>query len=277
MAPPRSDVYPADTNTYWVTNPTTGAKLYVELVTPRDWDGKTALPALILVPGGNGSSRDFKKSGGKHAQRLADEGYLVVLFDPDGRGKSEGVEDQNGYAQQDGLAEVIWSVFRLPTVQRPHIGLVSFSYGITMAAGAMARYPDLPIRFLIDWEGPANRNDTGGCDQYQTGHLKGVVSCEDEDFWSQREASAFIGKLRIPYLRLQSEKDHVQPDTEHALVMINAAVQGGVPWVRLNDLPPNQTYDLAQPPPMLPESETGDLIELVAKYATEMFLLHGGE
>ncbi|MFQ5617176.1 MAG: alpha/beta hydrolase family protein [Anaerolineales bacterium] len=262
--------------TYWVANPTGGARLYVEVLRPQDWDGKTALPALILIPGGAGSSEGFKRPN-RHAQELADAGYHVVLFDPDGRGQSEGQENQNGHTQQDGLAAVVWFVFDLRGVQRPHIALVSFSYGITMASGALARHPDLPIRFLIDWEGPADRTDTGGCDAEDTGHLRGVVSCDDEKFWAEREALTFIGAINRPYLRLQSEQDHVQPGNEHALKLVNAAIEGGVPWVRLNDLPPGQTYDPANPPPMIPEGRDRDLMLLLVRFTGEMLVLHGGE
>ncbi len=67
-----------------------------------------------------------------------------------------------------------------------------------------------------------------------------------------RAADAQI--VRVPYQRIQAEKDHVQPDNAQAILMVNNAVNGGVPWVRLNDEAPNQTYDPANPPAMLPES-----------------------
>ena len=92
---------------------------------------------------------------------MADKGVAIVVFDPDGRGPSEGVDDDNGHLQQDGLAAVIEYAATLAEVDESRIGLVSYSYGVTMAAGALARYPNLPVLFLIDWEGPANRNDTG--------------------------------------------------------------------------------------------------------------------
>jgi hypothetical protein len=137
----------------------------------------------------------------------------------------------------------------------------------------LARYPELPVKFLVDWEGPANRDDTGGCDGAGLGHLKQVASCTDEAFWAQREASTFIGQIRVPYQRIQSEKDHVQPDNAHAILMMNNAVAGGVPWVRLNDLTPNQTYETANPPAMLPESQSRSLPQLTLKYLEAMFAL----
>ncbi len=252
-----------------VTNPTSGASLAVYVNLPAAAT-VSPVPALVLVPGGSGNSSSFRKPNGEfHA--FVQAGYGVIVFDPDGRGQSAGTEDYNGFIQQDGLAAVIEFAATLPGVDPSRIGLVTYSYGITMGAGALARHPDLPVAFLIDWEGPANRNDTGGCDAGSLGHLQDVASCTDEAFWAQREASTFIAQIRVPYQRIQSEQDHVQPDNAHAILMVNNAVNGGVPWVRLNDLPPNQTYDPASPPAMLSEQESRLLPALVSKYVQQMF------
>jgi pimeloyl-ACP methyl ester carboxylesterase len=253
---------------YTVTNPASGASLAVFVNAPANTSSPS--PALILVPGGSGSSASFRKPNGEF-YAFPQAGYAVIVFDPDGRGQSTGKEDYNGFIQQDGLAAVIEFAATLPGVDAARIGLISYSYGITMASGALARHPDLPVKFLIDWEGPANRDDTGGCDAGSLGHLQDVASCTDEAFWAQREASTFIAQIRVPYQRIQSQKDHVQPDNIHAILMVNNAVAGGVPWVRLNDLPPNQTYDPANPPAMLSEEESNVLPALVLKYLRQMF------
>ncbi len=255
----------AETGVYWVTNPTSGARLFVQVLGPSNRQGD-ALPTLVLVPGGIGASEAQK------AQRLADSGFTVVIFDADGRGQSEGVEDYNGFIQQDGLAAVIRAAAALPRIDAARIGLVSYSYGITMASGTLARYPDLPIRFLIDWEGPSDRNaTTTGC----TGRTNNIEwqPCTDEAFWAEREAASFIGKLTVPYQRIQSEVDHVQPNNDHAITMINAAIQGGVPWVRLNDYEPNQTYDFENPPAMIPEENDKRLEEMIARYVLELLAI----
>ena len=101
--------------------------------------------------------------------------------------------------------------------------------------------------------------------------FRDVVSGDDEDFWAEHEALTFIRELRIPYQRLQSQTDHAQPDNGHAIAMVNAAVAGSVPWVRLNDLPPNQTYDVTHPPPMLPDTLDRDLAKLLIPYLEELF------
>ncbi|MBN1991769.1 MAG: hypothetical protein JW953_03630 [Anaerolineae bacterium] len=261
-------------NTYRVINPASQARLYVQVIHPQDWDG-SALPTLILVPGGSADSSRFVQPPSQ-AQLMADAGLTIIVFDPDGRGQSEGVEDDNGFSQQDGLAALIRFAATLPEVDAARMGLVSYSYGVTMATGALARHPDLPIQFLIDWEGPANRNDTGGCDEAQTGHLQGHP-CDDEDFWQEREAATFALNLPVPYQRLQSEKDHAQPDNAHALLMManaTAAEYGGhgmSPWTRLNNLTPNTLYTVSNPPPMLPEGQSQKPEPLIIHQAFELF------
>lgn len=274
---PAAELSPApEGDAHWVTNPNSGARLYVQIIHPQDWGGEP-LPTLVLIPGGTGDGSDFLDSF-RRTQAMADDGFTLVVFDPDGRGHSEGVEDDNGYIHQDGLAEVIRFAATLPEVDETQIGLVSYSYGVTMAAGALARHPDLPVRFLIDWEGPANRNDTGGCDEDLIGHLIGHP-CDDEGFWREREASTFALDLQVPYQRLQSEQDHAQPDNVHALLMIaNATAEehgghGKAPWTRLNDLSPNTVYPVDDPPPMIPEGQDQELGLLIVRHARELLSL----
>lgn len=264
------------TETHWVVNPTSGANLFVQIITPEGWNGE-ALPALVLIPGGSGDSSHFSEKP-QRLQFKLEAGFALVVFDPDGRGNSEGQEDDNGYTHQDGLAAVIEFAASLPEIDADRMGLVSYSYGITMASGTLARHPDLPIRFLIDWEGPANRNDTGGCDEDNLGHLIGHP-CDDEDFWSQREASSFALKLQVSYQRLQSEQDHVQPDNDHAILMINNATSedhgghGQAHWTRLNDLQINQVYDPNTPPPMLSDEASRNTEQMIVDIAKEILAM----
>jgi pimeloyl-ACP methyl ester carboxylesterase len=260
LTPASSGLIPAgQPNTYWVTNPASGARLFVSATYPAGWAGDS-LPALVLVPGGTGVSEPQK------AVRLAAEGFLVVIFDPDGRGQSEGQEDYNGYIGQDGLAAVIQAATSLPGLDADRYGLVSFSYGVTMAAGALARHPDLPIDFYIDWEGPVNRMYTSGCKSQPQQHIQ-WQPCEDNAWWAEREAINFIGSVKVPYQRIQSQKDHVQSQNTHAIEIVNAAVAASLPWVRLNEYPANQTYDAANLPAMLPDALDKQLEKTVAAYA----------
>jgi pimeloyl-ACP methyl ester carboxylesterase len=254
-----------ETNSYWISNPTSGARLFVQVLYPGNWSGEE-LPTLVLIPGGAGTIDPAK------ARRIVGHGFIVVFFDPDGRGASEGQEDLDGHIHQDGLTSVVQATPSIPGVDANRIGLVSFSYGVTMASGALARHADMPVRFLIDWEGPADRYDTTvGCTPNQRIDFP---DCSDDAAWSQREALTFIARVRVPYQRLQSETDHVQPDVSHAIDMVNAAVQGAAPWVRLNGLQPNQTYDPGNPPAMLPEKAHATLEEMIGRIAPELFSLN---
>ena len=243
----------SETNTYWVTNPASDVKLFVKVRYPASWDG-SVLPVMVLVPGGTGDSDDFGDDTTSSSGLIADEGFLVITFDPDGRGQSSGSENQNGHIQQDGLAAILRFAAVVNGADVDKIGLVTFSFGITMGAGTLARYSDLNVKYLIDWEGPSDRNETGGCDSDGTGHLNGLISCDDESFWSEREAKTFIALVTMPYQRLQTKTDHAQPNYDHTLKMVNAAVDGLAPWVRLNEESPDQTYTKSTLPVMPPDT-----------------------
>jgi len=258
----------------WVENPTSGSQLAVCILTPADWDG-TPLPTLILVPGGVATSADFRGER-ISAQGMADQGYTIVIFDPEGRGASGGEENLNGYIGQDGLAEIVRTVAAQPEVDPEHIGLVSYSFGVTLASGTLARYSDLPVVFFIDWEGPANRvYTTHGCsaDVPGIGSTTGMAPCEDDAFWAEREAETFIASVQVPYLRIQFENDHSQETPEHGVVMVNAAVNGDPPWARLDAFAENQIFALSPLPPMFPGSAGNKLDDLVVQFAAELFTI----
>lgn len=247
-----------------VVNPNTGTEIHIEEYTPDSYFDD-ALNTLVLVPGAGGDSSNFEEKR-QSAQELANEGFIVVTFDPSGRGQSGGEENQYGTIDQDGLKAVIDSL------DAQHIGLVTFSYGVTMGSGMLARYPDSPVEFLIDWEGPADRTDTGGCDKARTGHMNKLADCTDETFWAEREALTFISQIKVPYLRMQSQKDHAQPDAAHAIKMVNTAIEGGnTDWVRINDNPVNQIYDEENTPELRADSADKTLMQDIGTYAHELF------
>ncbi len=217
-----------------VTNPTSEIEMAVVVDMP---EGDGPWPVLFVVPGGNLSGERALPS----SQRVTwvEAGFAVVIWDPDGRGESGGEEDRGGHIHQDGLKAVIDVVSRLPKMDTDRMGLVSLSYGVVMATGMLSRH-SVPVRFLVDWEGPANRWDIRDCASHAgnkpdpDGVVK-KVSCEDEDFWQQREAERFVSQLQVPYHRIQARQDHAQSDTEHNTRMIEAAVGGGVVEVWLNE------------------------------------------
>ncbi|MEW5826670.1 MAG: hypothetical protein AB1778_07545 [Candidatus Bipolaricaulota bacterium] len=299
-APPRSP-YETTVEAFSVIGPT-GNRIYCQMRRPAPaLYAELAFPAIILIQGGINAGR--MEVYGQEARALAGEGMVVVSFNAEGRIdtlaaddlRSEGDEDYNGFRHQDGLACIVEYVAALDGVLADNIGLKSQSYGITMAAGCAARHPELPIRYLVDCEGPSESFVTCHGPRYLAGDLQKYeivrstfgrlalwqdASQGNRDWWAEREAVRFIGAFRGAYLRLQATWDHAQPpesDAEiaafhhptgwpgggpawwhnkHATDMVNAAVAGGVPWVRVNLQPqgnaPNATYDAETAPTYLP-------------------------
>jgi hypothetical protein len=252
-------------------------------------------PAVVLVPGGINPGR--MEAYGQTARALSEAGMVVVTFNAEGRVdaspddiRSEGTEDYNGFRNQDTLCELVSYTIQLPYVITENVGIKTQSFGITMGAGCAGRHPEIPIKYLVDGEGPPNSfvtchepralDDDPSNDKHET--IYGILnhysiyrdpSPENRAFWEEREAERFIGSFRGRYLRLQAEWDHSQPpdneaeitifhlpplwwQNKHTTDIVNIAVQGGVPWVRVNLLeqgnPVNATYDLDHPPVYLP-------------------------
>lgn len=166
---------------------------------------------------------------------IARLGYAVLAFDPAGRGESWGEEDFGGPEHQDDLRVAILAL--LGTRHVTSVGVLSLSYGIVAAAGALARFGDeLPVRWLIDWEGPSDREviTTGGTRlDPAAGH-----ALDDEAYWRPREPVRHVGGIRCGYVRLQAWPDHAQPnELRHAERLLRAASRGAGPWMQINDHP----------------------------------------
>lgn len=222
----------------WITNPTSGVDLYGHVHRPANFNPVDVYPGIILCPSGSGTGTSF--DNGNTAQSYADLGFIVMHFDPDGRGQSTNggtytTEDYCGYLQQDGAHVVLQYLVDLPETDNRHIGVVTSSYGITLGAGVVGRYPNNPpVKFVLDWEGPADRTDTA----QPNGHVP--HSTLDDDWWYEREPTNFIDDFAGYYLRVQTQIDHVQADNEHAIKLLNRAtntIHGGFGlclWTRCN-------------------------------------------
>ncbi len=238
--------------TGFIENPTTGDRQSVRIYSPeaRANSASPSRPLVVIVAGGAGEGSGFEQGPeGKpnQAELLSEEGFTVIVFDALGVGESEGKQNFQGYADQDGLAAIVAAGKELPQVDSTNVGLASFSYGITNASGVLARYPELEIKFLSDWEGPSSREfTTVGCGTEKRVQKESVspasMPCDLEEHWVQREAVNFIKDANVDYYwRIQQEKDHVQDTYGHTVEMIDAAV-GNIAWVKLNDGEPNDTY-----------------------------------
>jgi hypothetical protein len=241
----------------WVVNPTSDCSLYVHIHRPTSAGPGAPVPAVVLVP-------DLSNAGTtlhNFADSLATEGFAVLHFDADGRGRSSGTENYNGYVHQDGLAACLETLAVRPYVDSEDMGIYSRGYGIVMATGMIARHETPSIKFLLDWEGPSDRYQTSSD---SGGHVP--VPVDSDAFWVEREAGRFIKSVPGAYLRYQSATDHTGriADNHHAIALIDSATStehggsGTAVWTRVNDSvmnPRNQTYSLSDLPLWTREQE----------------------
>jgi len=196
-------------------------------------------PAVLLCPGihdpGDSFSRWLSPITAAEVARL---GCTVLTFDPAGRGKSWGEEDYGGPEHQDNVKVALAHLASRTDVDPNRIGIVAISLGVAMAVGAAAQ-PDVPsVSWLLDWEGPSDREIITVAGTIMTpaaGH-----TLEDEVYWKPREAVRHVAGLRCAYVRLQGARDHAQPDEiRHARRMMRAVSTpaSAVRWFQLNDHP----------------------------------------
>ncbi|MSP54340.1 MAG: hypothetical protein EXR69_01840 [Myxococcales bacterium] len=198
-------------------------------------DGAPAQPGLVVSPGIHQGLREVQGYGAVvNAGELAGAGYTVLVYDPAGRGLSWGEEDFGGPEHQDDVRVGV----RALQGSCSQVGLLSLSLGVAAAVGAASRWPELGLAFVVDWEGPCDREiiTAGGSLLVPAaGH-----SLSDDAYWNPREAVRQMAGLSCPYIRLQALPDHAQPaEVRHAMRMAHAAhdaaSRGTLPWFQLND------------------------------------------
>lgn len=221
----------------WIKTPP-GRSIYAHIHSPVT-PGK--FPGVVFVPGGGSPGTDYDKGNGVRAKAVASLGFVVLHYDPSGRGKSGGKEDYWGTIHQQELSWVVDYLSRLPMLKEDDIGIMSFSIGIIIASGALARFPIPNVKYLFDWEGPSNRFNATKNDNHKP--LKDFPTSNDE-FWKEREAARFISEIRCGYFRYQADDDHVQGKYKgHAIELLNNAANGKAVWTRCNDNPVNTVFD----------------------------------
>ena len=243
--------------TLWVVNPTTGCSLYVHIHRPVEAGPSAQVPAVVLVPDLSSAGTTFDSL----ADFIATEGFAVLHFDADGRGRSGGTEDYDGHVHQDGLAECAAVLASRTYVDSEDLGIYSRGYGVVMATGMVARHATPSVKFLMDFEGSSDRYQTSSD---SGGHVP--VPVDSEAFWLEREAGRFIKSLPGAYLRIQTATDHTGriPDNHHAIALIDSATatehggSGIAAWTRVNDSvmnPENHIYSVSNPPAWIREAE----------------------
>ncbi len=220
-----------------------GKKVYAHIHRPAFPE---RYPGVVFVPGGGSTGTDYDGDTEVTAADVAALGFTVLHYDPLGRGKTGGQENFWGSLHQEELARVVDYVSRQNSVDAENIGILSFSIGIAIAAGALARF-DLPVRYLFDWEGPSNRFNITRKDTHKP--LKGFPTSNDL-FWNEREPSRFMADVPCGYFRYQGAEDHMQGAYKgHAVELLNLATRGKAAWTKCNDNPLNTFFD---------EGKTGD-------------------
>jgi hypothetical protein len=240
-----------------VVNPTSGCSLYVHVHRPAYAGPANRVPGVVFVPGGTEFGSEFDTTG--LPDEIASDGFAFLHFDPDGRGRSGAYpENYDGHVHQDGMHACLSLLASKDYVDTSRLGVYTQSYGITMGSGMIARYSEPRVKFLLDFEGPADRYQT--C--LDSGGLVPVPP-DSEAFWQEREAARFMKQFPGAYLRMQPEVDSnpMLWDNRHAIQLIDSATSvshGGAGisvWTRVNDSvmnPANRAYTLANPPAWIP-------------------------
>jgi len=268
---------PVVVETLQVVNPSSGCSLYVHIHRPANAGPGNRVPGVVFVPGktGYGSSQDTTGL----PDQVASDGFAFLHFDPDGRGQSSAYpENYNGYVNQDGMHACLALLASREYVDTSRLGVYTHRYGITMGSGMTARYAEPHVKFLLDFEGPADRSQT--C-QDSGGFVP--VPADSEAFWQEREAARFMKQVPAAYLRVQTEVDRNLriPDNRHCIQLIDSATAvayGGAgisAWTRVNDSlmnPSNQVYTLtlSGPPVWIPESQEPQNLARVLLYLHEL-------
>jgi hypothetical protein len=246
--------------TLQVVNPSSGCSLYVHIHRPAYAGPSRRVPGVVFAPGGTTYGSAFDMTG--LPDDIASDGFAFLHFDPDGRGRS-GVYPENycGHVQQDGMHACLSELASRGYVDTGRLGVYTQSYGITMGSGMIARYDEPRVKFMLDFEGPADR--------YQTCLDSGgfVPAPPDSDeFWREREAARFMKHVPGAYLRMQPQIDSNPRlgDNRHAIQLIDSATavacggSGISSWTRVNDSlmnPVNRVYTRLNPPAWIPDEQ----------------------
>jgi len=188
--------------------------------------------AIVMAPGGFQAGTPDLNSD--QSEALADMGFMVVAYDPRGRGESEGEEDANGALGQRDLAELLRWVAARPDVDPQRVVLFSRSFGASLASGALGRFSDLKVRAWVDYEGPGWMEEdlAHASDQNQETFAAIVDQQPDSDlWWDDREPAGWISNVNVDYYRVQGVPDHALGEwMGHAEAMVGGATSASSVW-----------------------------------------------
>ncbi|MCO4774195.1 MAG: hypothetical protein KDA24_29460 [Deltaproteobacteria bacterium] len=228
------------TSTY-LTN-TSGYRIFVRVTEPDD---ELVRPAVVLVPGRDKDGTVFDSAlYPLTAREVASLGVRCIAFDPVGRGKSWGHDDFCGSEGQDALRAVLDYTHSRRDVRAGSVGVASFSLGLALAAPVLAAHGDrLPTAFLLDWEGPVDRDAI-----LRSGDLppaaRAALARDPDVFWAHREPMPSMDDLPCEYIRIQARDDHAlgPRGAQGAVALVAEAARGRAPHTRLNDNRPDVAW-----------------------------------
>ncbi len=121
-------------------------QLQAMLSFPHDFDPKKTYPVIVSIYGGpetNEASEAFQLP-----DPMTEYGFLVVRADlrsAAGRGKAfiNAIYGQVGQAEVDDQAAAVKALWNRPYVDKTRVGIYGTSYGGSMAAWSLLRYPDV--------------------------------------------------------------------------------------------------------------------------------------
>ena len=240
---PRRDRLRLREEPVWLTN-AAGYRIHAHVHDPAD---DLPRPAVVLVPGRDQAGKVF--CAGSYlltADELAARGIRTVHFDPVGRGRSWGHDDFCGEQGQDSLRAVLDYVHARRDVLQDRVGVASFSMGLALAAPLLVREGRrLGTRFLLDWEGPADREAI-----LRTGPLppaaRTALAADPGHFWAVREPVRWIDQVPCAYVRLQGWNDHGlgRRGRTGAIALVAEATAGAARYTRLNGNRPDAAWRL---------------------------------
>lgn len=221
----------------WITAQD-GEKIYAHLHIPLKACLNNKFPTLILVQDGFKGSQEFDDPNFIFsANYLAIKDMVVMHFDLEGTGKSSGETDFGGFKSQDDLITVLNFIRHQPEIDENEISILSFGTGTTIVTGALARYPKVNVKYLIDIEGYVDRYDP-----YNP--LTFSYSLTDEDFWKEREAINFIDAVSCNYIRFQADNNQTENEGYFSYLIryMNKAIEGHPIHTQLNFAPPDTLF-----------------------------------
>lgn len=198
--------------------------LHALLQFPSNFDPSKKYPVLVSVyggPGSNGASETFSP-----ANPLAEYGFLILRLDArtaSGKGRKilDTVYKQLGIVEMDDFAAGIRALRSRPYVDAARVGIYGTSYGGTVAATVLLRYPDVVQAAVSNSPVTDYRlYDTAYSERYL-----GLPST-DKDAYDRAAVLTYAGQLRGDLLIYYgTSDDNVHP--KNSLQLIKALQTAG--------------------------------------------------